>query len=86
MTYTVTVTSQGQISLPAKVRRSLGFTKTNKAILTVQSGKVTIEPVKDFLELGGSLKTSKKPLSNKELHDFVAQSIAKDYAKKIKKQ
>lgn len=82
MTYTVTITSQGQLSIPAKVRRELGFSKTNKAILSVEAGKVILEPVKDLLELAGSLKTNKKPLSNEELHDFVAQAVVDDLIKK----
>ncbi len=82
MTYTVTITSQGQLSLPAKVRRELGFAKTNKAILSVEDGKVTLEPVRDLLELAGSLKTNKKPLSNEELHDFVEQAVVDDLIKK----
>lgn len=86
MIYTVTITSQGQISIPAKIRRELGFTKNNKAIVSVEKGRVTIEPVKDLLELGGSLKTNKKPLSNQQLHDLLAAYMAEDYAKSIRKK
>lgn len=80
MTYTLSITSQGQISIPAKIRRELGFSKTNKAILSVANGKVMIEPVKDFLELAGSLKTNKKPLTNEQLHDLFATAVAEEYA------
>lgn len=58
--YTVTITSQGQISIPAKIRRQLGLDKTKKALLTVEENRVIIEPVKDLLELAGSLKTNVK--------------------------
>lgn len=84
MSYTVTITSQGQLSIPAKIRKELGFLRTNKAILSVQNGRVIIEPTKDFLELAGSLKTLKKSLSNQQLHDFFAQSVAEEYVKKEK--
>lgn len=84
MSYTVSITSQGQLSLPAKIRKELGFSKNNRAIVSVKDGKVIIEPVKDFFELGGSLKTTKKPLSNKDLHDLFAKSVAEQYAKKQK--
>jgi AbrB family looped-hinge helix DNA binding protein len=82
MTYTVSITTQGQISIPAPLRRKLGLDTHKKANVTEREGKLIIEPVKDFLELGGSLHTTKKPLANKELHDFVAQFAADDYAKK----
>ena len=86
MIYTVTITSQGQISIPAKIRRELGFTKSNKAIVSVKKGKVTIEPVKDILELGGSLKTNKKPLSNQQLHDLFAAYMAGEYTKSTRRK
>lgn len=57
MVYTVSITSQGQLSLPAKIRKQLGFSRNNKAIISVKNGKVTIEPVIDVLSLKGSLKT-----------------------------
>lgn len=84
MSYTVTITSQGQLSLPAKIRKDYGFSKTRKAILSVHDGKVILEPVKDLLELGGSIKTTKKPLTGGELHDLFAGLTVKEYAKKKK--
>lgn len=85
MTYAVSITSQGQISIPAKIRRLLGLSKKSKAIISVANGKMMIEPVKDFLELAGSMKTNKKPLSNKKLHNLFATSVAEEYALKLKK-
>lgn len=86
MTYTVSITSQGQISIPAKMRRELGLAKKKKALVSMQNGKMIIEPVKDFLELAGSLKTKKKPLSNQELHERFASYIAEEYAKNTPKK
>ena len=53
MTYTVSITSQGQINIPAKIRQELGFSKRKKALVSVENGKMVIEPVKDFIELRG---------------------------------
>lgn len=86
MVYTVSITSQGQISIPAALRRELGLDKKQKALISKKDGKLIVEPVKDFLELGGSLKTNKKPLSNQALHDLFATSVAQEYAKKIEKK
>lgn len=86
MTFTVSITSQGQISIPIKIRRELGLSKKKKALVSVENGKMIVEPVKDFLELRGSIKTNKKPLSNKKLHDLFANSLALEYANKIKKR
>lgn len=85
MTYTVSITSQGQISIPIKIRRALGLAKKKKAFVFMEDGKITVEPIKDLLELEGSLKTNKKPLTNDELHDLTAQAAADEYAQKLKR-
>jgi len=85
MTFTVSITSQGQVSIPARIRKELGLSKKKKAFISIENGRMVIEPVKDFLELAGTLKTNKKPLSNQDLDDLVGKAIAQDYAQKQKK-
>jgi len=82
MTYTVSITSQGQINIPVKIRRELGLSKNSKATVSVRNGEMLIRPVKDFLELRGSLKTDKKSLSNEELHELFAQEMGKEAVEK----
>ncbi len=84
MSYTVSITSQGQISIPAKISQKLGLSERKKALVSIENGKEIIEPVRDFLELAGSLKTDKKPLSNQELDDFVGNVIVEEYGCKFK--
>ena len=85
MTYTVSITSQGQISIPAALRRKLGLDKMSQAQVSEKNGALIIEPIPDLLTLKGSLKTNNKPLSNKELHDGVGQSMADESAKRLKR-
>lgn len=84
MTYVLSVTSQGQISIPAKLRRKYGINTNSKVILSEELDKLTLEPVADFLSLKGSLKSDKKPLSNMELEEVVAEGVAEEYARKFK--
>ena len=84
MTYVLSVTSQGQISIPAKLRRKYGINMNSKVILSEELDKLTLEPVADFLSLKGSLKSDKKPLSNMELEEVVAEGVAEEYARKLK--
>lgn len=63
MTYTVSITSQGQLSIPASLRRKFGLAKSGRALVTEEEGKLIIEPLVDLLELKGALK-SKKPLAS----------------------
>lgn len=60
MIYTVSITSQGQISIPAKLRRQLGLESGKKALVSVKNEEIIVKPVKDLLELRGSLKTNIK--------------------------
>lgn len=84
MIYSISITSQGQINIPASLRQKLGLNRGGRAIVSEDNGRMIIEPVTDLLSLKGSLKSNKEPLSNTELHDFVAQASADDYGKKIK--
>jgi len=79
MVYTVTITSQGQLSLPIKIRRELGFEKTRKVLVSVQDKKVILEPVKDFLDLKGSLKTTKPPLTSEQIHEMFLKERTKRF-------
>ncbi|MFC1600487.1 AbrB/MazE/SpoVT family DNA-binding domain-containing protein [Patescibacteria group bacterium] len=74
--YTVSITSQGQISIPAKLRRELGLKGVKKANISKRGDSLVVKPVKDFLDLAGSFKTNKKPLTSKQLHDLFAKEIA----------
>lgn len=80
MSHTVTITSQGQISIPASLRKKLGLDKTKKALVTEKGGKILISPVKDLLELKGSLKTpiSATPSQIRQaFEDYMAQETSK---------
>ena len=83
MTYTVSITSQGQISIPAALRRKLGLDKSKKALVSEKDGRILIEPVKDFLEMKGSLKTDKPPLTSTRLHELFGQFLAEKAIKRI---
>ncbi len=87
----VTVTSQGQISIPAKVRRLLGF-KKGKAILRVKKEKIELEPEKDISKLRGVLKEYGKKNADKNINEIIASeenavgnAIANRYKNRIKK-
>lgn len=83
MTNIVSITSQGQVTIPAKIRRYLGLEKYKKASIRAESGKVIIEPLPDLLGLGGSLK--QKALKNKSISEIIKleeKAIVKALSKK----
>lgn len=90
MVYTVSITSQGQISIPAKLRRKLGLHKNQKALVSEEKGKLIVEPVKDFLKLGGSLhykavkgKTIDEVIKLEE--EAVERGFIEQYKEKLKR-
>lgn len=84
MTYTVSITSQGQISIPAPLRRKLGLDKHRKALVTEKGGQLMIKPIKDLLELRGSLKTNKKPLDPKKMRELFGEYLAEHATRDLK--
>ena len=76
MLYTVSITSQGQISIPIDLRRKFGLDKIKRATVTEREGEIIIKPVKDLLELGGSFKTNKKPLTSEQIHEAFGEYLA----------
>lgn len=52
----VTITSQGQISIPAAMRKALGLETGQKLSIQVEEGKITLEPAKDLLDMAGKYK------------------------------
>ncbi len=81
--YTVTITSQGQISIPAKIRRDLGLNKSAKALVKIEGNKIVVEPVRDLLELKGSLKTKIKA-TPKQVREAFENYLAREVVKSLK--
>lgn len=74
----VTITSQGQITLPASMRRAMTLDQYNKALVKIEEKKIIVEPIADFLSLGGSLKNKIK--KNKNINKIIQleeQAISK---------
>ncbi len=80
MIYTVSITSQGQISIPAKFRRKYGLEKNGKIILSEEENKLIMEPAEDLLELRGSLKTTKR-IPFKKIRQGFEEYLAKEAVK-----
>lgn len=91
MIYTATVTSQGQITIPAKIRRGLGLEKLQKVVLTLKKNYVVLEPEPNIMKLSGSLH--QYALKHKSIEETIeieeaaaAEAVAESYRKKMKKK
>ncbi|MDA1317373.1 MAG: hypothetical protein O3B87_05135 [bacterium] len=91
--YTVTVTSQGQITIPAKLRRELDLDRATLSVTKNDKGNIEFEKIPDFLSLGGSLnkyaKNINKGLSSEEIRKrekkAVEEGRIEDYKKSLKR-
>lgn len=76
MNYIVSITRQGQISIPMPLRRRYGLDKFRKAIISsTKEGNLIIEPFPDLLSLKGVVKTKKK-VSSKQIREEFEKYLA----------
>jgi len=79
----VSITSQGQITIPAMFRRLLGLDQYNKAAVSSENNKIIVEPIPDIMKLAGILQ--KKALKGKTIDQIVKKeekAMEKEIARK----
>jgi AbrB family looped-hinge helix DNA binding protein len=77
----VSITAQGQLSLPAKVRQQFGLHKATKAIIAVENNKITLTPVSDIFSLRGVFGGGNQPsLSKKQIREAFEEYLAEQGA------
>jgi len=82
MSYTVTVTSQGQISIPAELRRKYSLVGGKSLILRdTPDGQINVTLAPDLLELGGTFKT-KNRISFKKAREAYGNYLATRHLKR----
>lgn len=79
MLHYVTITSQGQISIPAAIRRQFNLDKIRKAIVEVEEDKIVIRPEKDIFQLRGVFKTNKK-IPFRKIREAFEEALARGEA------
>ncbi len=69
-----TVSSKGQITLPAKVRQELGIRSRDKVQFFIRGDEIVIKPLRSFRQLRGSL-SPRKGDQRKAMRDAVARHV-----------
>lgn len=89
MIYTATVTSQGQITIPAVFRREMALERSRVTIKRIKNGGLEIEKAPDILSLAGSLskhaKNINKGLSGDEIIRREKKAVEKTRIEDYKK-
>lgn len=78
MSQIISITSQGQMSIPIKLRRALGLHNYKKALVRKEKNRIIIEPLENILSLGGSLQ--RKALKKKNIQKI--RRLEKEAAQK----
>ena len=77
----VTITSQGQLTIPRFVRKRFGIKGSTKAVLRTEGNTIVVDPKNDFWSLSGSLKSS-ICLTDRQLNAARA-AFSKKWARKV---
>jgi len=79
----VTITDQGQITIPASMRRAISLNLYNKALVKIENKMIVVEPIIDILSLGGVLMNrSKKQTDIDKVIELEEKVISKMIAPK----
>lgn len=65
----VSITSQGQITLPASIRRLFNLDKYKKALVKAESSRIIVEPIDDITTLAGALK--ERAIKKRKIADII---------------
>ena len=76
----VSITSQGQLTIPKEILRSFGISGGVKAVIKREDELIIVEPKSDFWSLSGSLKSAVS-LNDRELKEARNQ-FAKKWPKR----
>lgn len=79
-----TVTTKGQITLPAEIRKKRGIKPGDKVQISEEKGEIKVKPVADFFSFKGALKGRRLPSEN-EMEQIAAREAVERYIKTFKK-
>ncbi len=81
MEHVVSITRQGQLTIPQGIREHFGIRGSAKAIVRTKGNSIIVEPKGDFWSLSGGLKSSVH-LSDADLKS-ARTAFTKQWAKRI---
>jgi AbrB family looped-hinge helix DNA binding protein len=81
MEHVVTITRQGQLTIPAAIRKHFRISGSTKATVKMKGNVIVVEPKGDFWSLPGTLSSSIR-LSDRELK-HARETFSKKWAKRV---
>lgn len=82
-----TLTSKGQLTVPAEVRRMLGLKQGDKVVFQLEGQEVKLAPAGSRLEAGyQSIPALNEPKTWREIEAIVADERAEAYRRSIREE
>ena len=78
--YQTLMSKKGQVVVPKVIRDALNIEASDKLYVTVEQGKIVMEPVTRLSELYGTFK-AKQPLSKENVKKVIRNGIGKKFIK-----
>ena len=73
-----TITTKGQVTIPAEVRKALGLKPRDKVVFTLSEGEVKLEPSSSTLRAGfGAVKPQRMPEDFRRLRGKAREWVAR---------
>lgn len=69
------VNTKGQITIPAKVRRTLGISPGERVLITEENGKAVVQPAGGYKSLRGLVPAREVPADFKKLRQDFLESL-----------
>jgi AbrB family looped-hinge helix DNA binding protein len=79
-----TLSSKGQVTLPAEIRRLLGVAPRDKIAFVLEAGQVWITPIQGIVaRTAGALKGQQPPETAEQLREAAECAIAADVVERL---
>ena len=83
MDYVSSLTSKGQVTIPASIRKALGLKPKDKVAFRMENGAVRLEPAKSIVLARYGIAKMNKPFRGmKELRRAMEEEVADDIIRK----
>lgn len=83
--YVQTVTVKGQVTIPIELRKMIGVQPNSQVLISLEAGRVIIEPVSMTLEEAfGSVQPINRPENFKELREIALEAHTEGVLSKMR--